>query len=530
MKITATDSGGNTDTIAVTIAVLDIEDSIGTIKVEKANPVPGIYLGDPMSALSDAKTTKVSTVPERPEDLPATERRAPHNFVEASWANWGTTIRIEVTAESPDSSCGNGNQCVFVDAEADSSDDKLRLIAYRSDGQENRFIAAVQFVQDGGTSTTLPVYKDADGGVAQLETDEEDEILIRLANSRVSPITIDVENEAPEFDRFTPEHGAAVNNTDVVYTFTITDAISGIPEPEDLPDPDGDSNYMPLVAIVSSGQCHTADPASSDYTMYDFAGNSLWCRSMPEIRHVTDDRDFDELNNGFEVRTTIVLPENETSYVSFIVCDNAGNCTLYAQDRPRPTPTPTPVTPQVPQEVLNKISALETLVATLQGLIATLQSTITALDGRVTALESNASVPTPISTATPVAAPCVTPITGDGVITASWIGTCQSTNRPLDPDKPDNGTYYARYYTFDITTPSSVTISLGSSEDTFLYLLHGKGKAGSVAYFNDDIEYPDNSNSRIEQTLQAGSYTIEAATYKSGVVGSSFTLTLSGTQ
>ncbi len=231
---------------------------------------------------------------------------------------------------------------------------------------------------------------------------------------------------------------------------------------------------------------------------------------------------------------------------------------------PTPEPTAVPTQPAVPPEVLNRISALETLVATLQGLISTLESKITALGSRVTALETTTSAPTPIPTATltptpttvpgtpiptptpapaqptptvtatpiptatPVTVACVTPITGDGVITASWIDTCQSTNRPLHPNKPDDGTYYARYYTFDITAPSTVTISLESSEDTFLYLLNGTGKTGQVAHFNDDIEVRVNSNSRIEQTLGAGSYTIEAATYKSGIVSSSFTLTVSG--
>ena len=225
---------------------------------------------------------------------------------------------------------------------------------------------------------------------------------------------------------------------------------------------------------------------------------------------------------------------------------------------PSVAPTATPVTaPTVPPEVLDKISTLETLVATLQALISTLQNKLTALDSRVAALETNASVPTPIPTATlaptpttvpgaptpvptpiPTATPvlaatpitdaCVTPITGNGVITASWISTCQSTNRPIDPDRPDDGTYYARHYTFDLSAPSSVSITLESSEDTFLYLLLGKGETGSVAHFNDDIDYPVNSNSRIEQPLEAGSYTIEATTYDSGVVDSDFTLTLIG--
>lgn len=230
---------------------------------------------------------------------------------------------------------------------------------------------------------------------------------------------------------------------------------------------------------------------------------------------------------------------------------------------PTDTPEPTPVVPEIPLEVLSRISALETLVTTLQSLISTLEGKITALGDRVTTLEVTASAPTPIPTATftptpttapgsptptppgvitpsptppptvtptptPIMVACVTPITGDGTISASWIDTCQSTNRPLDPDKPDDGTYYARYYTFDISAPSTVTISLESSEDTFLYLLNGTGETGTVAYFNDDVEIRVNPNSRIEQTLGEGSYTIEAATYKSGITDGSFTLTVSG--
>ena len=66
--------------------------------------------------------------------------------------------------------------------------------------------------------------------------------------------------------------------------------------------------------------------------MHDFAGNSLWCKSAPEIRQVVDDRDFDEIDEGFEVATKVVLPTNEAHYVTFIVCDNAGNCAMYTPD------------------------------------------------------------------------------------------------------------------------------------------------------------------------------------------------------
>ena len=74
---------------------------------------------------------------------------------------------------------------------------------------------------------------------------------------------------------------------------------------------------------------------------------------------------------------------------------------------PSPEPTATPA-PTVPVEVLNRISALETLVATLQGLISTLESSIStlnsnvsALASRVATLEADASRPTPTPVPTP---------------------------------------------------------------------------------------------------------------------------------
>ena len=177
--------------------------------------------------------------------------------------------------------------------EADSSDDSLQLIAYRSGTQENRFLAAVKLVDSGsddaamdgtnddmdGDGKTSAVYKHhMGGGVAQLEVDEEDEITFRLSGSKVAPISIDVENEAPEFSDFAPEHESAFDDGDVDYTFTVIDPVSGIPEPEDLPDGDGDGDYMPLVALVSNGQCWTEQPVDDNkkpmggYTMHDFAG------------------------------------------------------------------------------------------------------------------------------------------------------------------------------------------------------------------------------------------------------------------
>ena len=94
---------------ARTIMVLPIEDSVSTLNVTKANPVPGTTMGDAMTALGNTKTSISVDVPERPADLP-NATGAPMNFVETDWANWGTVLRIQVTAQSPDAHCGSGQR------------------------------------------------------------------------------------------------------------------------------------------------------------------------------------------------------------------------------------------------------------------------------------------------------------------------------------------------------------------------------------------------------------------------------------
>ena len=123
--------------------------------------------------------------------------------------------------------------------------------------------------------------------------------------------------------------------------------------------------------------------------------------------------------------------------------------------------------------------------------------------------------------------PCVNPIDGSGTHTGTWgDASCVSETRPNDAD--DGGaageTYYARFYTFTLDEASDVTVTLKSDEDTYLYLLDGHGKSGSVVAENDDLD-DDNRDSRIMKTLDAGNYTIEATTYDERTAGS-FTLTV----
>ena len=73
----------------------------------------------------------------------------------------------------------------------------------------------------------------------------------------------------------------------------------------------------------------------------------------------------------------------------------------------------------------------------------------------------------------------------------------------------------------------TVTITLESTIDTYLYLRSGSAKSGATEAENDDITPGSNLNSQISQSLAAGTYTIEATTYATGQAGS-FTLTITG--
>ena len=90
-----------------------------------------------------------------------------------------------------------------------------------------------------------------------------------------------------------------------------------------------------------------------------------------------------------------------------------------------------------------------------------------------------------------------------------WNGDCASTHR--------SGSY-ARFYSFTLSEQAEVQIDLTSSEDTYLYLLRGADSGGTVLGENDDVVNGE-TDSRITETLAAGSYTVEATTYGAGVSG-----------
>ena len=94
------------------------------------------------------------------------------------------------------------------------------------------------------------------------------------------------------------------------------------------------------------------------------------------------------------------------------------------------------------------------------------------------------------------------------------------------PAERGSGDRYARFYTLDLDTDSVVTISLTSEDvDTYLYLMEGSDKDGEIVAENDDYDSQVDTNSKIEELLSDGEYTIEVTTFEAGSSGA-FELTV----
>ena len=137
---------------------------------------------------------------------------------------------------------------------------------------------------------------------------------------------------------------------------------------------------------------------------------------------------------------------------------------------------------------------------------------------------NNVQGPTCIDTTPPDPLPnCVDQLPDEMIVEGTWNTDCTS-----DVTAPQGrGDRYARFYTFTLDAESDVTITLSSDEDAFLYLRAGISTDGAALHENDDYNYPASTDSRIEETLEAGTYTNEATTYAAGVTGD-FILTVNG--
>ena len=114
---------------------------------------------------------------------------------------------------------------------------------------------------------------------------------------------------------------------------------------------------------------------------------------------------------------------------------------------------------------------------------------------------------------------CFTTI--DGSDTFTGAGTTRAS--PTSPLRAAQVTGTPASTPSTLTEAGSVSVTLSSDEDTYLYLMEGEGKSGDEKASNDDIS-SGNTNSQIPVTqLETGTYTIEATTYHAETTGN-FTL------
>ena len=131
--------------------------------------------------------------------------------------------------------------------------------------------------------------------------------------------------------------------------------------------------------------------------------------------------------------------------------------------------------------------------------------------------------PPPITPAPPPLPPLPDRCIAEDIGTLAETVT-QSGNWADDCESEVSGRGYARYYSFTLTEPAEVTIDLSSTVDTYLYLREGNSTSGATIHENDDIG-SGNTNSQIQETLSAGTYTVEATTSSAGATGA-FILTI----
>ncbi len=115
-------------------------------------------------------------------------------------------------------------------------------------------------------------------------------------------------------------------------------------------------------------------------------------------------------------------------------------------------------------------------------------------------------------------APCSVRLGGNGTVDGKWTSDCASVDR---------SGRYARFYSFNLSQQSAVTVELASFEDNYLYLRAGNDtQTGAALHENDDYRSPG-TDAGISETLAAGWYTIEATTHDQAA-GGDFALTVSG--
>ena len=121
---------------------------------------------------------------------------------------------------------------------------------------------------------------------------------------------------------------------------------------------------------------------------------------------------------------------------------------------------------------------------------------------------------------------CTEVLPANGKVTDEWTPKCPAVHRSSD----QHSSYHGRFYTFELNQSATVTIDLTSDEVDPILLLYNTNNVARLAelYEHDNIDRDGgNRNSRIEELLPAGKYTIEAATRRYGKTGK-FQLSVAG--
>ena len=124
-----------------------------------------------------------------------------------------------------------------------------------------------------------------------------------------------------------------------------------------------------------------------------------------------------------------------------------------------------------------------------------------------------------VGTSTARAGACIETVVGTTTIYGTWESGCESTARAGS---------YARFYTFTLDDPGDLAVTLESELDTYLYIREGEGTSGHIVHEDDDDDHSvfnltSSTDASISESLESGTYTIEATTFHAGLSGN-FTL------
>ena len=127
--------------------------------------------------------------------------------------------------------------------------------------------------------------------------------------------------------------------------------------------------------------------------------------------------------------------------------------------------------------------------------------------------------PTPGDPTSPIPAGCTLQTFSSTSVDGTWTSDCVSSNRT------ENGTHYAKFFSFSVSRSATYDLTLESRTDTYLILLDD---GNIIAEDDDDDDGVFDLRSRssgIRIELDPGNYIVEATTY-AGTATGDFTLTI----